>query len=122
MGGLSNLVADLVTIIKGVTDSLQVTVTLEKFIGDEKEYEKTIGRRLYADPVSYKVIVESRTRFVSIDDGVQGVQISSIQFLDPVAVDVRDRITLPDGSKPQIVAVEGTANPSGIPYAPKVIF
>jgi len=122
MGGLSQLVTNAVATAKGITSDLQVVVQYEKFIGDEKEHEGIIGRRLYDDSVSYKAVMESRTRFVSIDDGVQGVNISSLQFLDPLAISVRDRITLPDGSRPQIISVEGAVGPNGVYFAPKVLF
>lgn len=122
MGGLSNLVKSVVSIAKDVTETLQATVTYEKFIQDEKEYENIIGRRKYNDPVAYKVILEKKSKFVGIEDGIQGIQISAVQFVDPIAIGVRDRITLPDGSKPQIMAIEGVADPNGVYYAPRVVF
>lgn len=122
MGALSQLVTNAVATAKKVTASLQIVIQYERFTGDEKEQENIVGRRMYADPVEYSVVMESRTRFVAVDDGVQSVQISSIQFLDPIPITVRDRITLPDGSRPQIAAIDGTPNPDGIYYAPRVVF
>lgn len=123
MGGLATVLKNAVETAKKVTASLQITVTLERFVEDEKTFTATAGRRLYYGiPTTHQVIVSYKTKFNSIEGALQGVQISTIQFLEPLMITTRDRITLPDGSKPQIISVEGVLNPDGVYYAPKVIY
>ena len=123
MAGLASVIKKAIQTAKKATKDLQITITLEHCNGDEKEDEKIIGRRTYDSPgVQYRVVVDNKTRYVSMDNGIQGVEISAIQFLDPVLVTTRDRITLPSGKQPQIMSIEGVLNPEGVYYAPKVIF
>ncbi len=119
--GLSSLITNAIKTAKTVVDDLILDITLEVRTGDD-ETEKKAGRRLYAAPVTYRVSIEKKTRFVKIEDGLVAANISAIQFLDPVNIKDRDRITFPDGSQPQIASIEGAMNPSGVYYAPKVYF
>src|SRR5512139_2353295 len=122
MGGLSSLVTSAVETAKRITSGLQLVVKYEKCLGDEQAIAQTAGQRFYDDPVEYDVVLSSRTRFLSVDGGAQSIQVSTIQFLDPLLVTVRDRITLPDGTCPQILAVEGSLMSDGRYYAPRVLF
>lgn len=106
------------------TKTLKVAITLEVHTGDETTSAKKQGRRLYGSPVSYRVMLTSRTQYVAVEGGAGvGLQVSSLQFLEPLMVTVRDRITLPDGTHPEIVSVDGGINPiTGLYFAPVVNF
>jgi hypothetical protein len=72
--------------------------------------------------VAYQVVWDQRTRYLSGQDRSQQTSSSSVQFMEPVAITQRDRITLPDGTKPQILSIEGPTDSTGAYFAPKVFF
>ena len=114
---LADLITSAVAIAKSVTAGLQATITLESFSADD-----AYGNRSYGSPVTHKVIIEYKDRFVTARDMSQQLSKASVQFIGPVVVRDQDRITMPDGSKPQIISVEGVFDPTGKCYAPKVYF
>lgn len=122
MGLIESLVQNALNTAKGIVGDDLPTITWEQCNSTETEDTKIAGKRKYAAGISYKVVIEKRAKFVRVEDGVAAADISSIQFLDPVQVKTTDRITLPDGTQPQIMAVEGAKDSSGNFYAPKVIF
>lgn len=124
MGGWSGIIKQAISQVKSQTKTLQLDVTLERFTGDEKTTEAIAGRRKYGSPVTYKVIVGYTTKFAAVEGGgAVGIQVSQIQFVEPLMITARDRITLPDGTHPQIISVQGPLNyPGGEFFAPLVIF
>jgi hypothetical protein len=122
MGMLKQLVDSALGTAKSILNADLPLITWEQCTGPETEDEKKAGTRTYASPLSYKVVINKKTRFVKAEDGVMAADISSIQFLDSVEVTTRDRITMPDGSQPQIMAVEGAKDAAGKFYAPTVLF
>lgn len=124
MGGWSGIIKQAIKVVKDQTLTLQLDVTLERFTGDEKITEAKAGRRKYGSPVTYKAVVGYVTKFAAAEGGgAAGIQVSQIQFLEPLMITSRDRVTLPDGSHPQIVSVEGPLNyPGGEYFCPLVVF
>jgi hypothetical protein len=114
---LSDLVKSAVATAKTVTAGLQVNITHEPFLADDAN-----GNRTYSASATYAVIVEHKSRYVTSKDRTQQLSKSSIQFLQSVAVTEQDRITLPDGSQPQILSVEDVLDPDGAFYAPRIFF
>jgi hypothetical protein len=114
---LADLVKSAVSSVKNATAGLLVDVTREPFIGDDVN-----GNRIYGAETTYSVVLEHKTRFVTAKDQSQQLSKSNIQFLDPMMISELDRITLPDGSQPQILAVMGVMNPDRLIYAPQVFF
>lgn len=115
--GLRQVLESGVAAIKALTADIQGTITHERYKEDD-----SYGNRRYYAAVSYGVIVEHRDRYVTAKDMTQQLSKTCIQFLEPVAVTHQDRITLPGGSKPQIIAIEGVENPDGVMYAARVYF
>lgn len=124
MLGLAITLASAVKLVKDVTESCQVDVQLEVYAGDEQADSKKVGRRLYAAPVTYRVVQGKSIKYAVAESGeAVGIQVSTLQFLDPVQVTPRDRITLPDGTHPQITSIHGAVSyPGGAYFAPKVYY
>jgi hypothetical protein len=120
--GLSTLVNNLVALGKNLTKDLQVDVGYERCLGEENDDVDIAGNRKYDTLVTYQAIQKKRTKFVPMDGGVQSVEISTLTFLQPLLITTRDRITLVDGSQPQITSVDGLTRPDGLYYAPMVSF
>jgi len=120
--GLSTIITNAISTIRSVTRDLLVEVTVEQCTSSEKDDAKLMGKRKYGAATTYRAALMHRNRFLRIDDTLQAVQVTSVQFVDPIPLKVRDRITLPDGSQPQIINIEGMYNPNGVYYAPKAIF
>jgi len=116
---LADVVKSAVAAVSTATAGLQAEVSIESFIGDDSD-----GRRTYNDAETYSVILENKTRWVTSRDrnGESQLSKSNIQFLEAVTITEQDRITLPDGSQPQILSIEGTADPDGVMYAARVYF
>lgn len=117
MGGFAALVSGVVKLAKEVTSTLQVEITLEPFDVDDAN-----GNRSYKGGKKYMVVVEHRQRFVRAPDFTQQLSKASVQFIEPVEVKTEDRITMPNGDTPQILAIEGVLDPSGHFYAQRVSF
>jgi hypothetical protein len=114
---LADLVRNAVATAKSVTAGLQVSITHEPFSSDDAN-----GNRSYGASATYSVIVSHKSRWVSSKDRTGQLSKSNIQFLESVAVTEQDRITLPDGSQPQILSVEDVLDPDGNFYAPRIFF
>jgi hypothetical protein len=114
---LSDLIKNAVATAKSVTVDIQPTITLESYLRDD-EY----GNRLFNASATYQVILEKRTRFITVADQQLQASQCNIQFLEAVQVKAQDRITLPDGTAPQILSIEGAADEDGLYFAPKVYF
>lgn len=121
--GLAATLTRAVEILKVATDTVQVDVLVERCTGEEKVAEKKVGRRVYAAAVVYKAVLGKDIKFVVAEGATQGIQVSSVQFLEPLEITTRDRLTLPDGTHPQIMSVHGaTCYPGGAYFAPKVLY
>lgn len=115
--GFGTTITQAIATTKRLMDSLLATITLETFKADS--YDK----RTYNAAVSYKVILDKRSRYITVGNrGDTQLSVCSIQFLEPVTIGELDRITLPDGSTPQILSISGVADSAGAIYAPQVFF
>jgi hypothetical protein len=119
--GFSNLISNLIKTAKDVAESLLVEIEWEKYLGDDNTGNRA-GKRDYDDPVKYKVALERKNRHVPHAELGETASKFNLQFLDPVEIDTQDRITLPSGDTPQILFIEGDADPDGKFYAPRVYF
>lgn len=114
---LSKLITSVVKIADGITASLQSTVTYEAWIGDGT----TFSEPLYDTAIEMQAIVEILDKQVRSESGDDILLKASVTFLRPIApngadsrrepVDVRDRITLPNGYTGPIRFVSGLDNP-----------
>jgi len=114
---LADLVKNAVATAKSVTAALQVSIDHEPFASDDAN-----GNRSYGTKATYSVIVEYKSRWVNSHDRQGQLSKSNIQFLEAVQVKEQDRITLPDGSQPQILAIEDMLDSSGNFYACRIYF
>lgn len=117
MGGFADLITNAISVAKGLTDSLQVEIVHRActgYSGSARSYSATSN--------TFKVLLEHKEKMVRSEDGSQQLSKTQISFLEPLNLTMEDEITLPDGSKPQIMAIEGLMNPSKVMYNPTVYF
>lgn len=103
----------------GVSDFLDLmpdTVTVEPFAGRDG-----YGAPSYGAPVQYRARVVYRPNLVHAPDGKEVVARGTVWLATSDAVSTEDRLTLPDGSTPRVVAVERYTDASGVHHV-KVAF
>jgi hypothetical protein len=110
---LADIVKAGVAIADSQTQSLQVPVTFEAWIGDDEVY----SRPQYAAPVTMMALVEMKQRLIRLPNEEEILQRAMVTFLRPIApngaaerrepIDPRDKITLPNGYTGPIKNVEG---------------
>lgn len=123
---LDGIIRSVVGIANTVTDSLQVTVTLQQWLGSDG-----FGASSYDDPISLKCLLDVRQQERRLPSGQMVMTKAVLQFLEPIApngaagrlepIDPRDIITLPDGTTGPIVDMEGMVDPTtNRPYFQRV--
>lgn len=113
---LATLVRSAVRIADAVTESLQPTVAHEAFASQD-----AFGKSTYATAVDRQAIVDLSEKPVRTIEGHERLSVARLTFPRPVAIDVRDRFTLPDGRTAPILTLNGVADPStGARYATEV--
>jgi hypothetical protein len=90
-----------------VTASLQATVSHAAFSSAD-----SYGNPTYASAKNRKALVEFKPKMVKTTSGEEKVSKATVTFIQPVAVDLRDQITLPDGTTSPILAISGLVDPS----------
>lgn len=126
MAGLASLIQKAVAIADEVTTTLQATVQLYAWTGED-----IVGNVTYADPVSLPALVEDRDELRQISTGQTVRARAKISFLRLVPpngspgrqepIDVRDKIVLPDSTSGPIVDIRGLVDPTtSRPYLPEV--
>lgn len=103
--------------IDDFADLMNATVTVEPF-SSRGDY----GDPTYGTAVSYSARVSYRQVRVRSRDGTESVARGAVWLRSSVAVDERDRLTLPDGSAPPILAVDRPGDADGSPHHTKVFF
>lgn len=98
----------------GLLDLLVDTITIEPWASQSAAGEATFGTA-----VSYSALVEYDTRKVETVGTIDGrggavfLSKATVHLDGRPTIDLRDRITLPDGSTPQIIAVRSYSDQSG---------
>lgn len=113
--GLDRLVRSCVALAASVTDDLLIDVEHESFSGYNGD-----GLVAYDTAVTRRAFVEKKGNNLRWRVGLELIDASLLTFIGNVAVDNRDRITLPDGSQPPILEVLGVADPAGGTYYTQV--
>lgn len=114
--GLDDLVRSTVALASSITRDLQVDVTYEAFDSANATNQPT-----YDSAVTKRAVVEKKARMVRTTTGEEKLSQASVTFLVPFALDLRDRITLPDGTTAPILNVKGVYDPvTDEPYALEV--
>lgn len=111
MPGFADLIRNGVALADSLTNSLQATVVHEAWTGNDGE-----GGYSYDDGIERLALVERKQRMRRNAQGEEVMSTHVVTFLRPIAdngatgrqepVDPRDRITLPDGTKSNILSVE----------------
>ena len=97
---LADILRAGVALAATTVESLRVDVSQERWTGQDVS-----GVPTYAAMVSRRGMLEPMTRaFVAPDGRAQSIT-AKLTFLDAAPVTVKDRLTLPDGTRPPIVRV-----------------
>lgn len=101
--------------VRSAVADLLVTITHEPYASTDSD-----GKRSYGTGVNRQAYQLSGTKAVYRQSGIEAVAGPTLMFLENVPFDVRDRITLPDGTQPPIVQITGDADPDGGTYYTRV--
>jgi len=114
--GLDAIVRAGLKVAKTVTADLRDTVTHEAWSSVDG-----FGKPTYASGVSRSAIVEHKQHLLRNSNGQETLSSHRLLFLEPVAIDPRDRLTLSDGTTASILSVNGVMDPStDAPYYAEV--
>lgn len=72
------------------------------------------GKRIFGAPASYRCLVTGSNKLVRATNGEQVVASTQINVAGPATIGAEDRITLPDGSQPTILAVKKNSDETGV--------
>jgi hypothetical protein len=115
--GLDAIVRRAVAKANTITASLQVEVTHEARTGQD-----TYGAPTFAAAVARPAIVERKQKLIRDTNGQERLSQHKVTFLQPVTLDVRDRITLPDGTTGPILDIAGLVDAgTNAPYYAEVL-
>lgn len=113
---LDALIRSALRTADAVTAGLQATVGHAAYTSQD-----TFGKPTYATLVSRQAVVDLTERPVRTTEGQERLSTARLIFPRPVAVDLRDRFTLPDGRTAPVLTLNGVADPStGARYATEV--
>jgi hypothetical protein len=119
---LTSVLRSGIAVAKSVTSSLQATVQVEPWIGQDG-----YGAAVFDAAVELPALVERKQKRIISKDGQEVLSRYYLAFLFPVTangaagrqepIDPRDRVTLPDGDVVTILDVNGFIDAdSGAPY------
>jgi hypothetical protein len=113
---LDALIRSALRTADAVTAGLQATVGHAAYTSQD-----AYGKPTYAAVVDRQAVVELTEKPMRTLEGHERLSIARLTFPRPVAIDVRDRFTLPDGRTAPILTINGVADPStGARYATEV--
>jgi hypothetical protein len=113
--GLDSLIRSGVALAASITDDLLVNVTHEAFDSYDGD-----GAATYETGVTRKAFLEQKNTGLRWRVGMEIVGSHMVTFVGNVVVDMKDRLTLPDGTQPPILEVLGVADPNGGTYYTQV--
>jgi len=114
--GLDAVIRAGLAVAKTVTVDLRDTVTHEAWASVDG-----FGTPTYAASVSRTALVERRQKLLRTHTGEEVLSTHRVLFVEPLSLDLRDRLTLSDGTTGRILAAEGVMDPStDVPYALEV--
>jgi len=115
--GLHELITNAVALADTITKPIQPTIAHEPYAEDDG-----YGGVTYGAAVTRYVIASKSIKQVIGQSGQITVSNSQVLILANVAVNFRDRITLPDGTQPPIIGVQGVWNKDAGMYYTEVLF
>lgn len=89
-------------------DMMPQTVIVAPYTGQNGDGEPTHGAG-----VSYPARVEGRIRYVATRDGADRIAVRRVYLGTTASINVKDKITLPDGTSPPIIAVSPVDDEEG---------
>ena len=111
----SALIHSIVGTAKSAIAGLMSAVSLRSQTGLNDYGEPSVGTA-----TSHSAVLIRRDRKVISTAGAEVVSNMTVLIPENVSVKVTDQITLPDGSKPPIIAVESILDANGQPYMVKI--
>ena len=113
---LATILQNGISVANTVTESLQATVTHAAFSSKDG-----YGKFTYGTGVARKCIVERRQKYVRTNQGQEKLSLAKLTFIEPVTIDERDKITLPDSTVMPILKIDGVVDPTtNAPYMVEV--
>ena len=116
MADLSRIVTSAVAIADRATASLQAVVQHAAFDGT---YSAS-GEPGHATPVARRAIVEAKQELRRDKDGTERMSRWKLTFVEPLAVNLLDLFTLPDGTTPALLALAAPIDSAGAPFIQEV--
>lgn len=104
---LDTLVRSAVALAGRVVDPLRVAVSHAAWASTN-----AYGEHTYATAVSREALVDWKQRLVQTRDGKEALSVCTVTFFEDVALDIRDKLTLPGGQTAPLLAFEGLVDPS----------
>jgi len=101
--------------LSGTASWLKQSVTIEPWTGNNGDSDT------YGAGAAYACRIVQTAKKQAADQGEVVVQSTVIVLNGTVTVTAKDRITLPDGSKPVILSVNVIPGPDGTPYLKEVV-
>jgi hypothetical protein len=102
-------------LLSGTASWLKQSVTIEPWTGNNGDSDT------YGAGASYACRITQKATKQSADQGEVVVQSTAIVLNGTVTVTAKDRVTLPDGTKPVILSVNVIPGPDGTPYLKEVL-
>jgi hypothetical protein len=113
---LDDILRNGVSLANTLTNSLQTTVSYEAYSSQD-----SFGDITYAAAVNVKAVVERKSAQRHTSSGQIIATKARITFLTPQTIDIRDKITLSDGTTGPIVDIVGVEDSNTTkPYATEV--
>lgn len=109
MAGFDQLVRTLVGVANNLTASLQANVTLYSYANATVDDSGHITD--WGAGALLSALVENVNTLTRNQQGELVLATTKITFLQPVLIDVRDRIVLPDGKSAPIARISGLIDP-----------
>jgi hypothetical protein len=74
------------------------------------------GQSVYGSPVTHRARIDYMSHLVQDVQGTERISSTQIYIATVLPFDVRDQITLPDGSQPGLIRVDRLADATGEPW------
>ncbi len=111
----SDMIHSVVDTVRSLIGGLMTTVTIKN-----QTKLNDYGEPIFGTGTGYRAVLTKRERKVISRDGSEVVSSLTVLIPESISVSVTDQITLPDGSKPPILAVESSLDSTGKPYIVKI--
>lgn len=112
---LPQVIRGAVASVKAATGELLIDIDHEPYASINAD-----GLKSYGTSTTRQAFVTAGTHALFRQTGTENVPGPTLLFLDNISFDIRDRITMPDGSQPVIIEIQGITDPAGGTYYTQV--